>query len=42
MFFKIDVLNTFTNFTEKHLYWSLFLIKLHVRRTHMHGLLLLN
>ena len=28
MFFKIDVLKTFTNFTGKHQCWSLFLIKL--------------
>ena len=28
MFFKIDVLENFAKFTEKHLYWSLFLIKL--------------
>ena len=26
MLFKIDVLENFTNFTEKHLCWSLFLI----------------
>ena len=28
MFFKIGVLTNFTNFTGKHLYWNLFLIKL--------------
>ena len=28
MFFKIDVLRSFTNFTGKHQCWSLFLIKL--------------
>ena len=28
MFFKIDVLINLTNFTGKHLCWSLFLIKL--------------
>ena len=28
MFFEIGVLNNFANFTEKHLCWSLFLIKL--------------
>ena len=28
MFFKIGVLETFTDFTGKHLCWSLFLIKL--------------
>ena len=28
MFFKIDVLKNFANFTGKHLCWSLFLIKL--------------
>ena len=27
MFFKLDVLNIFANFTGKHLYWSLFLIR---------------
>ena len=27
MFFKIGVLKNFTNFTGKHLRWSLFLIK---------------
>ena len=28
MFFKIGVLKKFAKFTGKHLYWSLFLIKL--------------
>ena len=28
MFFKIDILKNFTNFTGKRLWWSLFLIKL--------------
>ena len=28
MFFKIGVLKNFVIFTEKHLYWSLLLIKL--------------
>ena len=28
MFFRIDVFNSFTNFTGKHQCWSLFLIKL--------------
>ena len=28
MFFKIDALKNFANFTGKHLCWSLFLIKL--------------
>ena len=28
MFFKIDILKNFTNFTAKRLWWSLFLIKL--------------
>ena len=28
MFFKIGILKKFENFTEKHLCWSLFLIKL--------------
>ena len=28
MFFKIGILKYFTNFTGKHLCWSLFLIKL--------------
>ena len=27
MFFKIDVIKNFVNFTGKHLCWSLFLIK---------------
>ena len=31
MFFKIGVLKHFSNFTEKQLCWSLFLIKLHAR-----------
>ena len=29
MFFKIGVLKSFTIFSGKHLFWSLFLIKLH-------------
>ena len=32
MFFKIDVLKNFAIFTEKHLCWSLFLIKLQAFR----------
>ena len=32
IFFKIDVLKNFTIFTWKHLYWSLFFIKLQVLR----------
>ena len=32
MFFKIDVLKNFTNFTESYLCWSLFLIKLRNRK----------
>ena len=32
MLFKIGVLKHFANFTEKHLRWSLFLIKFHVQR----------
>ena len=32
MFFKIDALKNFAIFTEKHLCWSLFLIKLQVLR----------
>ena len=31
MFFKIGALKTFTNFTGKHLCWSLFLIKFQAR-----------
>ena len=30
MFFKAGVLKNFSNFTGKHLWWSLFLIKLQV------------
>ena len=30
LFFKISVLKSFVNFTEKYLYWSLFIIKLRV------------
>ena len=33
MFFKIGALKNFANFTEKHLCWSLFLIKLQAWRT---------
>ena len=32
MFFKIGALKDFTNITEKHLCWSLFLIKLQALR----------
>ena len=32
MFFKIEVLKNFANFTGKHLCWSLFLIKLQALR----------
>ena len=32
MFFKMDVLKIFANFTGKHLCWILFLIKLHALR----------
>ena len=32
MFFKIGILNNFTIFTGKHLYWSLFLLKLQALR----------
>ena len=32
MFCKKDALNNFANFTEKHLFWSLFLIKLQTWR----------
>ena len=32
MFFKIDILKNFVNFTAKHLCWSLFLIKLQALR----------
>ena len=33
MFFKIDVFKIFANFIEKHLCWTLFLIKLQALRT---------
>ena len=32
MFFKIDVLKNFANFTRKHVCWSLCLIKLHAKK----------
>ena len=32
VFFKIGVLKNFANFTGKHLYWSLFIIKLQVSK----------
>ena len=32
MFFKISIFKNFTNFTAKHLCWSLFLIKLQAHR----------
>ena len=32
IFFKIGILKNFANFTRKHLYWSLFLIKLQIWR----------
>ena len=31
MFYKLDILKSFANFTGKHLCWSLFLIKLKTR-----------
>ena len=36
MFLKIGLLKNFTIFTEKHLSWSLFLIKLLALETHTH------
>ena len=32
MFFKIDALKSFVNFKERHMFWSLFLIKLQVSK----------